>query len=272
MMDAVQARSLLALAEDVRARLPGVDGRVALDELERRHDELLRSLAWFCDNAVADDGFRLTAALLPFRMATRRLDEGDACLERVLTVPGGDPVRRGYALYGRGYLGFLAGRDADAGALLDAAVAVGREHHDPTLIALALAGLARIALRTDVPAAKRLLEEALAVTEGTADRLGRSTAMLPRPVDDRRRLALWVVREASVKPLTTRRIVARRPRGNGHPDSWGEPRRAALATVKQVPARVRSICPSGGPVARIVIGGGNHGAPADGIGPAIVHT
>jgi tetratricopeptide (TPR) repeat protein len=43
--------------------------------------------------------------------------------------------------------------------------------------ALALGGLARIALRTDVQEARRLLREALRVTEGTADRVGRSGAL-----------------------------------------------------------------------------------------------
>src|SRR5205814_2324324 len=41
----------------------------------------------------------------------------------------------------------------------------------------ALVGLARIALRTDPGEARRLCREALAVTEGTDDKAGRSSAM-----------------------------------------------------------------------------------------------
>ena len=44
-------------------------------------------------------------------------------------------------------------------------------------MALALAGLARTALRTDIEEARRLCREALSVTEGTDDVAGRSSAM-----------------------------------------------------------------------------------------------
>jgi hypothetical protein len=40
-----------------------------------------------------------------------------------------------------------------------------------------LVGLARIALRTDVAEARRLCREAIAITDGTDDRSGRSSAM-----------------------------------------------------------------------------------------------
>ena len=45
------------------------------------------------------------------------------------------------------------------------------------MIALALTALARIALRQDIDHAKALLREAIAVTDGTDDRIGRSGAM-----------------------------------------------------------------------------------------------
>jgi len=58
------------------------------------------------------------------------------------------------------------------------ALEIGRQSRDPTVTALALTGLARIALRTTgIPEARRLCQEALAVTEGTADRSGRSNAI-----------------------------------------------------------------------------------------------
>jgi tetratricopeptide (TPR) repeat protein len=80
-------------------------------------------------------------------------------------------------LYDAGYLAFWHGDDERSSSLQQQAVALGRQTNNPTITALALAGLARIALRTDVEAARQLCREALSVTENTADRAGRSSAM-----------------------------------------------------------------------------------------------
>lgn len=73
-------------------------------------------------------------------------------------------------------MAFWQGADDRASALHSQALEIGRRIRDPTVAALALAGLARIALRSDVAEARRLCREALALTDGTADRLGRSSA------------------------------------------------------------------------------------------------
>jgi ATP/maltotriose-dependent transcriptional regulator MalT len=74
-------------------------------------------------------------------------------------------------------LAFWSGYDERSSALQNRAVELGRQTNNPTVTALALVGLARIALRSDVEAARGLCREALAVTEGTTDRVGRSSAM-----------------------------------------------------------------------------------------------
>jgi non-specific serine/threonine protein kinase len=110
-------------------------------------------------------------------MATKRLDEGATWFDRVLAMPGGDEVRRGQALFQAGLLVFWTGDDELAAGLHRQALEIGRQTGDPTVTAEALSGLARIALRTDVDEARRLCREALEITNGTSDRLGRGNAL-----------------------------------------------------------------------------------------------
>jgi hypothetical protein len=110
-------------------------------------------------------------------MATKRPDEGSEWFDRALALPGGDDAHRGRASFDAGYLAFWKGDDERSSSLQNRALHLGRQTNDPTITALALVGLARIALRTSVEEARRLCREAIAVTESTADRVGRSSAM-----------------------------------------------------------------------------------------------
>jgi tetratricopeptide (TPR) repeat protein len=176
-MNGETAESLVTLAEEARTALPGLDGKAALSRFEDRRVDLLEALEWLVEHRRPDQVFRLASALVPFWMATKRIAEGDEWFERVLALPGGDGARRARALFDHGYLIFWAGQYERSAALQDQALVLARRVNDPTVISLVLGGLARIALRTDVEAAKRLLREAIAVTEGTSDRIGRSAAM-----------------------------------------------------------------------------------------------
>jgi tetratricopeptide (TPR) repeat protein len=176
-VDAETAGSVVTFAEDARAALPGLDGASAQAALEDRRPELLAALEWFVQHDRPDEAFRLAGALVPFWMATKRIDEGDAWFERILSLPEGSRAARARALHDHGYLIFWAGDDERSDSRLREALELARSESDPTVIALALAALARIALRTDVEQAKALLREAIAVTEGTDDRIGRSGAM-----------------------------------------------------------------------------------------------
>ena len=177
LVNAETARTLLLFAEDAVQGLRGLGSRAVLDQLEQRYGQLQLALQWFADHGRASEALRLASALVPFWMATKRLDEGGAWLDKALAVPGSDDAHRGQAVFDAGYLAFWKGDDQRSSSLQNQALELGRRTHNPTVTALALVGLARSALRTDVEAARRLCREALAVTEGTADRSGRSSAL-----------------------------------------------------------------------------------------------
>jgi tetratricopeptide (TPR) repeat protein len=110
-------------------------------------------------------------------MATKRLDEGSEWFDRTLALSRDDDAHRGRALFDAGYLAFWHGNYEHSASLQNQALEVGHQTNNPSVTALALVGLARIALRTDVEEARRLCREALSVTEGTEDNVGRSSAM-----------------------------------------------------------------------------------------------
>jgi tetratricopeptide (TPR) repeat protein len=176
-VDAPTAESLLELAERAGPGLAGLDRKALFEQLEERHDGLLAALQWFLDQGRTDEAMRLARSLAPFWTATRRLAEGRECFDRVLGSPGGEDGNRGLACVEAGFLAFWQGADEDASALFGQALEIGRHVGDPTVTALALTCFARIELRTDIAEARRLCREALAVSEGTADRRGRSSAI-----------------------------------------------------------------------------------------------
>ena len=176
-MDAQAAEALLLWAEDARTRLTGLHAKLVFTEISEQYDALKSALQWFVHNDRPDQARRLVTSLVPFWMATKRLDEGTASLEAAVSMNGGAESHRGRALFDAGYLAFWKGDYDRSSSLQNEALALGRKNNDPTVTALALAGLARIALGTDVSQARELCREAIALTEGTHDRLGRSSAM-----------------------------------------------------------------------------------------------
>ena len=208
-MDARTAESLLELAERVAPRLRGPEAKALLGQLEREYTDLGAAIEWFADHARPNEALRLASALVPFWMATKRLDDGGTWLDRSLAIPGGDDAPRGRALFDAGYLAFWKGDDERSSSLQNRAVELGRRTNDPTVTALALVGLARIALRTDVEEARKLCREALAVSEGTADRSGRSHAMHVLGVGSQMAGDLVEARQ-----MMSRRIVLAREEGN----------------------------------------------------------
>lgn len=201
--------SLLNFAEGAGLGLRGVEAKAVFGQLEQRYGDLLSAIQWFIAQGRTDESLRLASSLVPFWMATKRLDEGLAWFDRVLALPGGDDAHRGRALFDAGYLAFWKGNDEHSSSLQNRAIELGRQTNNPTVTALALVGLARIALRTDVEEARRLCREALAVTEGTDDRLGRSSAMHVLGVAAQMSGDLVEARE-----LMSQRIALAREQGN----------------------------------------------------------
>ena len=90
---------------------------------------------------------------------------------------GLDDRLRAVALYQDGLLAFWRGDDEEACSLHGRSLQLARRLDDQTVTALALCGLARVALREDLDWARTLGEEALAAVEGTEDRAGRANAL-----------------------------------------------------------------------------------------------
>jgi tetratricopeptide (TPR) repeat protein len=180
-VDAQTAESLLQFAERAGPRLRGLEANLVFEDLEAKDADLLAAIQWFLDQGRTDDALRLAIALAPVWMARKRLDEGLAWFDKVLAAPGGTEITRGNAYFQAGLLAFWPGYDDRASEHHGAALAIGRQTGDPTVTALALTGLARLALRSgnapDIKEARWLCREALAVTDGTDDTIGRGNAM-----------------------------------------------------------------------------------------------
>lgn len=174
-MDAATAEALLRNAEAAGPRMRGFDGAAVIDGLDRDYPAMASALDWFLDNDRPDDAFRLASALVPFWMATKRIDAGDRWFESALERSG--EARPARAVYDHGYLVFWAGRYDLAEERFREARTLAEASRDSNLVALALAGSARVALNDDVDAAVRLLREAIEATEGTTGSDGRSSAM-----------------------------------------------------------------------------------------------
>jgi len=177
LMDVQTAQSLLNFAENIAPKLRGLESHAQLEQLERKYGDLKLAIWWFIEQQCATEALRIANSLVAFWMATKRLDEGSIWFDQALAVPGGDDFQRGRALFEAGYLAFWKG-DYDRSSILhNQAIELGRQTKDPTVTALALVGLARIALKKDIEVARQLCREALALTKGTADQAGRSSAM-----------------------------------------------------------------------------------------------
>lgn len=146
-MTAPASEPLLQLAERAALGISGLGSKEHLKVLDDRSDELLAAMQRFLDEGRVDDAVRLATALARFWMATGRLDEGREWFDRVLAEPGADAVNRGRGCVEAGLFAFWLGQNDDAAAYHRQALEIGRRLGDPTVTALALTGLARIALR-----------------------------------------------------------------------------------------------------------------------------
>jgi tetratricopeptide (TPR) repeat protein len=176
-MDAQIAEALRDFAEESSLGLLGLESKAVFEQLKRQYPGLLSCMQWCISHERTDDGLRIAISLAQFWMATKRLEDGTEWFDRVLDASGGGNTYRGEAFFQAGLLAFWQGNDERASALHHRALAIGRQTDDATIIAEALSGLARIALRSDVNEARRLCRAALAITEGTPDQRGRSNAM-----------------------------------------------------------------------------------------------
>jgi hypothetical protein len=148
-MDATRAQALLLFAEESREGLAGLDTVTWQRRLEEQSAELGDAFDWFLTHERPTDALRIAIALADH-----------------------------WVHYEAGMLAFWRGSDEQANSAFQAGREVARESQDRTTEALALAGLARIALRDgQTELARSLCEEALCVVETGDETAGRSSAI-----------------------------------------------------------------------------------------------
>ena len=176
-MTGAEAEQLLRLAEDAGAQLGGLDAKPAAARLESRCQELGEALSWFAGHGRAEESLRMAVALVDFWQSTGRIAQGRDYFGRALSVPGAGDGLRAEALFHAGLLAFWQGEDEAAQDLHQQSLDLSRCLGDPTGTALALTGLARIALRSDLDRAQELSQQALDTVAGCGEERGRSNAL-----------------------------------------------------------------------------------------------
>ena len=176
-MDSASAEALLEQAEELSPALMNPDAGDALDRLDGRMDDVEPAIDCFLEAGRTDEALRLTTAMYRVFILKRRFEDGDRVFARVLASGAGDDRLRARAYHYAGFMPFWMGDDDRAGALFGQSLELARRIDDAQTMSLALGGLARVALRTDVPEGRRLAHEALDVSTAADDEAGRSNAL-----------------------------------------------------------------------------------------------
>jgi tetratricopeptide (TPR) repeat protein len=176
-VDAVEAQGLYELAEAGRAaartHVPDAE-----KPIEARYPDVQAALQWRLDRGETSAGCQLANALVTFWLGTNRIPDGDAWFGRLLAAPGEADATRALALHEHGYLVFWGGEHDRAAERFRESLDLAASLDDASLQALALAGLARVALYTDASEAVRLLRKALELARDLPDDdPGRSSAV-----------------------------------------------------------------------------------------------
>lgn len=175
-MDAEIAESLIVAAEEARAAMRRGENAAGLEAFEAGYADMREALDWCLDHGRADDAFRLSAAMTQFWMASKRVEEGMTWLERALGTGQGSDGARARGLHDFGYLAFFSGGYDAAERSFAESRELAERAGDRNVVALALAGSARVKLNDDPTAAVGLLREAMAITKDLPDSPGRSSA------------------------------------------------------------------------------------------------
>lgn len=175
-MNGSEAEGLLCLAVELQSEFSGFEARTASARLEQRLGDIEAALAWFFDHERFDEGLKLTLAMVEFWQATSRISEGRKQLGRALSLRPKADALRAEALFHAGLLAFWQGDDNVARELHEESLKLASALGDATQVALALTGLARIELRTDVDRARSFSRQALDEVAGLDEVRGRSNA------------------------------------------------------------------------------------------------
>jgi tetratricopeptide (TPR) repeat protein len=176
-MDTTQAQALCSLAEAGDLGLRGLDARMWRGRLEAALDELQSAFEWTLEHDPSA-ALRMASAMAEFWRTAGRIPEGREWLDQALAATGPDAPGSPRALYENALLAFWQGDDGTTRSLLERSLGAARRLVDPTDEAVALCGMARLALREgDLDQARALCEEALERVAGTDDTRGRSNAL-----------------------------------------------------------------------------------------------
>lgn len=176
-MNETEAEQVLRLAEDAGAQLGGLDAKPAVGRLESCHRELGDAFSWFLDHARVGEGLRMALALADFWQSTGRITQGRELFGRALGGYRAEDALRAEALFQAGLLAFWQGDDEASRGLHQQSLDLSRRLGNPTGTALALTGLARIELRSDLDRARELSQEAFDTVAGCDEQRGRSNAL-----------------------------------------------------------------------------------------------
>jgi tetratricopeptide (TPR) repeat protein len=171
------ARSHLAFAENAGRGLRGLNASLWRDRLQHQFQDLEAAFDWLLDQGHTHDALALASALADLLRTTGRVAIGRRWLDRALKAAAIDGRLRAVALYENGLLAFWQGADEEACCLHGRSLELARRLGDRATAALALCGLARVALRDDLDWARTLCEEALQTVQDTDDTVGRSNAL-----------------------------------------------------------------------------------------------
>jgi tetratricopeptide (TPR) repeat protein len=175
-MDAARAESMIVTAEDARAAMRRGDNAEGMDAFEASYADMQEALDWFLQAGRADDAFRLSAALTAFWMSSKRADDGKTWLEGALATGEGSDAGRARGLHDLGYLAFFTGGYDVAERRFEESRELAERAGDRNIVALALAGSARVHLSDNPAVSVALLREALAITQDMPDSFGRGSA------------------------------------------------------------------------------------------------
>jgi hypothetical protein len=193
-MNEQAAQNFLCFAEEAGRGLGGLEADLWRSRLQQRYQELEAAFSWLLDHGLAADALAVASTLAEFLTITGRAAAGRDWLGRVLAADALDDRLRAVALYQDGLLAFWQGADEEACSLHGRSLHLARRVGDQTVIALALCGLARVALHEDLDWARTLCDEALATVKGTDNPTGRANALHVLSVAARMQGDLWQAR------------------------------------------------------------------------------
>jgi len=176
-MESADAQALCSLAETADTGLRGLDARSWRDRLDESLDDLRSAFELLLEEDPSA-ALRMASAMAEYWRISGQIPEGRAWLDRSVAIEDPDRPELPRALYENGLLAFWQGDDDVTRSLLDRSLDTASRLGDKTGEAVAICGMARIALREgDLDTARNLCEDALQRVEGTDDRLGRSNAL-----------------------------------------------------------------------------------------------